>query len=85
MLSIPTQAALRYSGPSGCEGDYLCLSGRVSGLVPRMQWWVQRRGPGDPGPPIFLDQTKARKDRKKSLTPPPPPYLRVWMTGSSFI
>ena len=33
------------------------------------------------GPPLFLDQTEARRADKKFLeTFPTPPYLRVWMT-----
>ena len=37
--------------------------------------------PGGPGPPLFLDQTKARRVEKNFLEtcPPPPLYLRVWM------
>ena len=38
------------------------------------------RGASREGPPLFLDQTGARR-RRKFLKPisPPPPYLRVWM------
>ena len=35
-------------------------------------------------PPLFLDQTEARRAEKNFLgdcPPPPPPYLRVWMTA----
>ena len=33
-------------------------------------------------PPLFLDQTVARGAEKIFFwNPPPPPYLRVWMTG----
>ena len=49
-----------------------------------MQWRIQRRGPGGPGPPLFLDKNEARRAEKnffKADSPPPPPYLRVWMTG----
>ena len=45
-----------------------------------MQWRIQGRGP----PPLFLDQTEARRAETIFLSahpPPPPPYLRVWMTG----
>ena len=41
--------------------------------------------PRSPPPPLFLDQTEARRAEKKNLRPhphPPPPYLRVWMTAS---
>ena len=48
------------------------------------QWWIQGRGPGGGwGPPLFLDQTKARRAEKGFLddfpTPPPPPprHLKV--------
>ena len=39
-------------------------------------------GEGPGGVPPFLDQTEARRADKKFLetSPPPPPYLRVWMT-----
>ena len=46
-------------------------------------------GPGGPCPPLFLDQTEARRAEKNFLeTPPPlpkglddfpPPYLKVWI------
>ena len=41
-------------------------------------------GPGGAVPPLFLDQTEARRAEKKNLetTPPLPPYLRVWMRAS---
>ena len=37
------------------------------------------------GPPLFLDQTEARRAKKyfletTPLPPPPSPYLRIWMT-----
>ena len=38
-------------------------------------------GPGGPGPPLFLDQTEARRAEKKIFETGLPPYLRVWMTG----
>ena len=45
---------------------------------------MQQRG-GRPLPPLFLDQTEARRAEKKieGTTPAPPtfPYLRVWMTA----
>ena len=35
---------------------------------------------------LFLDQTEALRVKKKFFwTPPPPSYLRVWMTGSPLI
>jgi len=55
--------------------------------------WIQGRGPGGPGPPLFLDQTEARRAEKFFWRPPPslsqglddrasPPsfiWLRVWI------
>ena len=33
------------------------------------------------GPPLFLDQTEARRAKKIFFGDyPPPPYLRIWMT-----
>ena len=58
-----------------------------------LQWQIQATGPGGPGPPLFLNQTKTRRAQKMFLeTAPPfskglddraplPPYLRVWMPG----
>ena len=47
-----------------------------------MQQRIQR---GErPLPPLFLDQTEARRAEKKIGGPPPPPtlpYLTVWMTA----
>ena len=38
-------------------------------------------GPGGAAtPPLFLDQTEARR-AEKSFFRPPPAYLRIWMTG----
>ena len=42
-------------------------------------------GPGGPRPPLFLDQTKARRVEKNFLKTCPPPYLRVWMTAPPFL
>ena len=43
-------------------------------------------GPGGPGgpPPLFLDQTEARRAEKIFWGAPGPPYLRVWMTAPAF-
>ena len=30
-------------------------------------------------PPLFLDQTEARRTEKNVFDPPPPPYLMVWI------
>ena len=43
-------------------------------------------GGAHPPPPLFLDQTEAQRAKKILLGDrapplPPPPYLRVWMTG----
>ena len=57
------------------------------------QWRIQGRGQGGPGPPpLFLDQTEARRDEKSFFrrpTPlskgldnrPPPPHLKVGGAG----
>ena len=37
--------------------------------------------PGRPPTPLFLDQTETRRVEKHFFNPPPPPYLRVWMTA----
>ena len=43
---------------------------------------VSRGGARGARPPLFLDQTEARRAEKKFFSrPPPSPYLRVWMTG----
>ena len=44
-------------------------------------------GPGGPVPPLFLDHTEAQKAEKIFFGdhPPPPPHLRVWMTGPPLI
>ena len=47
------------------------------------QWGIQGRGPGARvPPPLFLDQTEARRVGKKFFETGPPPYLRVWMTAA---
>ena len=45
---------------------------------------IQGRGPGGP-PPLFLNQTVARRAEKNFFRPPHPPYLKVWMIGSPVI
>ena len=46
-------------------------------------WRVQGSGLGDPAPPLFLDQTEARRAEKFFLEtappPSPPPYPKVWI------
>ena len=49
-----------------------------------VKWRIQRRGPGAPPPPLFLDQTEARRAEKIFWGAPGPPYLRVWMTAPAF-
>ena len=46
------------------------------------QWRIQGRGPGGRGvpPPLFLNQTGARRDEKFFLETRRPTYLRLWMT-----
>ena len=42
-----------------------------------IQWRIQGRGPGGPGlPPLFLDQTKARRVEKNFWRPAPPPLSK---------
>ena len=36
------------------------------------QWRIQGRGQGGPTPPLFLDQTEARRAEKNFLRPGPP-------------
>ena len=46
------------------------------------QWWIQGKAPGGPWPPLFLDQTEARRAEKIFFfSDRVPPYLRVWMTA----
>ena len=48
----------------------------------KAQWPVADPGEGHgdlPPPPLFLDQTEARR-AEKNFFGDPPPYLRVWMT-----
>ena len=40
----------------------------------------ERPGEASSPPPLFLDQTDARRDEKKFLWDRASPYLRVWMT-----
>ena len=40
-------------------------------------------GPGGPVPPLFLDQTEAKRVEKIFLETAPPPALRVWMIPTS--
>ena len=38
--------------------------------------------PEGAGPPLLFDQTEAQRAEKNYFgDSPPPPYLRVWMTG----
>ena len=36
-------------------------------------------------PPLFLDQTEARRTEKKFFEPPPPPYLMVWIPPPPYL
>ena len=56
----------------------LTLSLEMIGFV-RKQWRIQGRGRGTRLPPLFLDQTDARRAEKKHFGDPPPPphYVRV--------
>ena len=51
----------------------------VWNLLLALQWRIQGRDPPDP-PPLFSDQTEARRADWR-LPLPPPPLLRVWMTA----
>ena len=45
-----------------------------------IQWRIQGRGPGAPAPPLFLDQTRARRVEKIFLETFPPPLSKVLVT-----
>ena len=50
----------------------------------RCQIYVSQASGGEgqalPGPPLFLDQTEARRAENKFWRPlPTPPYLKVWI------
>ena len=65
--------------------------GRVCAFFPVAD---QEEGPGGPASPLFFDQNKARRAEKKFFgdraphlsqglddrRPPPPPYLKVWIS-----
>ena len=40
-----------------------------------------RGGARGAAPPLFSDQTEARRTQKIFVGDPPPPYLRVWRTA----
>ena len=48
-----------------------------------VQWRIQGRGPGEPGSLLIFKPNWGPKGRKKffDTIPPPPPYVRVWMTA----
>ena len=48
------------------------------------QWWIQGRGLGGRAPPPLMFRPKwgPKGQRKNFFWGHPPPYLRVWMTGS---
>lgn len=47
------------------------------------QWRIQARGPGNPAPPLFLDQSEAWRAEKKFWTLPPLPPPLIWSSGSA--
>ena len=55
------------------------ISGMVCSGGSRGGAWGAR-----PLPPLFLDETEARRVEKNFLETGPPPYLRVWMTPFPF-
>ena len=52
-----------------------------------VQWRIEGRGQGEPGSPLIFKPNWGPKGRKKffDTIPPPPPYLRVWMTAPHLI
>ena len=66
---------------SGCWKSFSNLVPRALGCRRSFYWGSSGAHLGK-APPLFLDQTDARRGRKflKPISPvPPPPYLRVWM------
>ena len=67
-----------------------CLQSTIIYLIGQIGFTMTDIGEGPgPGPSIFLDQTEARRAKRKFFwrlpnpltAPPPPPHQRVWMTG----
>ena len=58
----------------------LTLSLEMIGFV-RKQWRIQGRGRGTRLPPLFLDQTDARRAEKKKTFWRPPPIICGSKTG----
>ena len=54
---LSTLAGDQYNTLKGIPQAFLCST--LS-----LQWWIQERGPGGP-PPLYLDQTEARRAEKK--------------------
>ena len=57
---------------------------QLTGRSIPIQWRIQGEGPGGAGPPLFFDQTEARRAENFLLRPPSPPtpYVGVLMTGA---
>ena len=58
--------------PSDQASEWTALLLRGCVVNPFIQWRNQGRGPGGPGHPLFLDQTRDPKDRKNVFWRPPP-------------
>ena len=69
---------------SRCVQQKKILGWQVQKKCGLIQWRIQGRAQGR-GPPLFLVQTEAQRAKKIFLGDPPPPYLRVWMTGPPLI
>ena len=76
------EKAIRLHGERGKAGYW-----KVSIFVTEFCKWIQGRGPPPPSPPLFLDQTEARRAGKVMFGDHPPPlrYVRVWMTAPPYL
>ena len=53
----------------------LCRSKLATVLIGQNQWRIQGRGLWGPNPPLFLDQTEARRAERNFLRDPAPESL----------
>ena len=71
---ISVMSLAEWSSVRKCSETVVGLEGGLS-----TQWRIQCRA----RPPLFSDKTEAWRAKKKNFGDPPPPnYLRVWMTGA---